>query len=414
MKKIVLSVYLFLIAAFCVSSQSFQTQIINKNIQTLQLKASNDFNMPVIRLNSDDVLEISFDELSHDSKYYGYEVLHCNADWTLSPTEFSENLIPDVISLGEMSFNTTVQYTHYRFYLPNENIRFKFSGNYVLKIYENNDPDDLIAIARFSIVDARINIEGKVRSNTDTEINGAMQQLDFYIYPNNYTIQDAYRELKIAVFQNRRLDNAVSDLQPTYISRDKLSYINNRALIFEGGNEYRGFDFSSVYTYSENIEQISYKKPYYNVELANDRIAPRVPYTHLRDANGRYVINLQRSRYPDTEADYAFVYFTLPTEQPFFDGAVYLLGDINHNLLDNEARMFYNSQRKAYEKVFLLKQGGYNYQYVFQAKGSKAASAARIGGSHWQTENEYAIFVYHRPFGERYDKLIGVEIVNSR
>jgi hypothetical protein len=30
----------------------------------------------------------------------------------------------------------------------------------------------------------------------------------------------------------------------------------------------------------------------------------------------------------------------------------------------------------------------------------------KIEGNAWETENEYSIYVYHRPFGSRYDKLI--------
>jgi hypothetical protein len=29
-----------------------------------------------------------------------------------------------------------------------------------------------------------------------------------------------------------------------------------------------------------------------------------------------------------------------------------------------------------------------------------------VEGNAWETDNEYAIYVYHRPFGCRYDKLI--------
>ena len=34
-------------------------------------------------------------------------------------------------------------------------------------------------------------------------------------------------------------------------------------------------------------------------------------------------------------------------------------------------------------------------------------------GSHWDTENDYAIFVYHREEGTYYDQLISVQYLNS-
>ena len=77
--------------------------------------------------------------------------------------------------------------------------------------------------------------------------------------------------------------------------------------------------------------------------------------------------------------------------------------------------MTYNPQTKAYEKDMLLKQGGYNYLYAVVPNGNKSTSLYQNGdiqvmnkieGNAWETENEYTIYVCHRPFGSRYDKLI--------
>ena len=78
-----------------------------------------------------------------------------------------------------------------------------------------------------------------------------------------------------------------------------------------------------------------------------------------------------------------------------------------------ESRMTYNAQLKCYEKILLLKQGGYNFVYAFKEKGKKQATLLRTEGSYWQTENEYTIFVYHRGFGERYDKLLSVRSLTN-
>ena len=57
------------------------------------------------------------------------------------------------------------------------------------------------------------------------------------------------------------------------------------------------------------------------------------------------------------------------------------------------------------------KQGGYNFQYWFVPKGTSKASVEKVDGSYWQTGNEYSIYVYHRGWGERYDRLIGVKSI---
>ncbi|MBD98356.1 MAG: hypothetical protein CMO34_00800 [Verrucomicrobia bacterium] len=61
----------------------------------------------------------------------------------------------------------------------------------------------------------------------------------------------------------------------------------------------------------------------------------------------------------------------------------------------------------------MLKQGYYNYQYVFLPKGSEKGDEAMVEGTHAEAENDYYFFVYHRKIGEIYDRLIGFDVKNS-
>ncbi|MEG1999419.1 MAG: hypothetical protein RR015_05330 [Bacteroidales bacterium] len=56
----------------------------------------------------------------------------------------------------------------------------------------------------------------------------------------------------------------------------------------------------------------------------------------------------------------------------------------------------------------MLKQGSYNYQYLFVPKGETKGKSSVIEGNKYQTSNEYRVNVYHRRPGERYDRLIGI------
>jgi hypothetical protein len=111
----------------------------------------------------------------------------------------------------------------------------------------------------------------------------------------------------------------------------------------------------------------------------------------------------------DTEGDYMFVNFMLPAKEPFFDGQIYVGGDFNFNLFNENAKIKYDFNAGMYFYRTLLKQGGYNYQYRFLQKNSSKASVEKVDGSFWQTNNEYGIFIYYRPIGGRYDRLIGVK-----
>ncbi len=413
MKKLIF-LYSILIC-LAVSSQTYRTKIFNPQIKTLQISLSGaKFSLPIMELNSSDFLLVSFDEMSHGNHSYSYKVIHCNADWTpsgLNATEYLTGYTTANITNYVQSLNTTYLYTHYAFQLPNNDMGFKISGNYVIQIYEDNNVENPIAQACFSIVEPHVSIAGTIRGNTDTELSGRLQQLDFDLMFNGYSVRDAASEIKVVVRQNNRIDNQVADLQPTYISTSKLSYINNKTLIFEGGNEYHRFDISGVYAAGEGVANIQFTKPYYDAFLYDNKIQNSKIYSSDQDVNGKFVINLQNSQNDDTEADYMFVHFNLPTKQPFFDGRLYLGGEFNYNQLNDAVRMNYDGKTESYVQTILLKQGGYNYQYWFVPKGETKAAVERVDGSHWQTSNEYTIYVYHRPWGERYDKLVGVKVI---
>lgn len=417
MKKSILLLFIS-IAGFISSQNIYRTQILKPNIKTLQVGIKDQkFLLPIIELNGSEVLKISFDEMSHEMHSFGYKVIHCNADWTpsnLMTNEYLGGYTTANITDYTLSVNTTFLYTHYRFDLPNEDINLKISGNYAVIIYEDNNFDKPIAQACFSVVEPRVNINATVRGNTDTELNGRLQQIDFNIALKGYSVRDPNAEIKVVVRQNNRTDNEIRGVQPTFISGSKLDFTNNKQLIFEGGNEFHRFDISSVYAASEGIAEIKYKQPHYEVFLNPDKIQKSKTYMQNFDVNGKFLINYQESNEnADSEADYMFVHLSLPTQQPYFDGQLYLGGEFNYNLLNDISRLKYDTNAGMYYQTLLLKQGGYNYQYWFVPKGSTKASVEKVDGSYWETGNEYTIYVYHRAWGERYDKLIGVKQVGN-
>ncbi|MDR2825136.1 MAG: DUF5103 domain-containing protein [Prevotellaceae bacterium] len=412
MKKIFFAI--ILMSNFCLgNSQIFRTQIFDSQIKTLQIGVAGvDFSLPVINLNGDATLAVSFDELSHEAHTYHYRVLHCNADWTPSQvitTEYISGFIQGDITDYTLSVSTLVNYTHYRLALPNDEMQFKISGNYVVQIYEY-DVNQPIAQACFSVAEPRVEISGRVRGNTDTELNGALQQLDLEVDISGYPVTDPRNDIKVTVRQNQRIDNQVVDLKLTFLNGSKLSFINNKKLIFEGGNEYHRFDISSLYAASYGLEYVNYDGKINNAYLTS-YFCPRT-YIYEPDVNGKFLINFQEAFYDvETEADYVQVHFSFDAGEPFFDGNVYVCGDFNNNLTDDASRMKYIIENGKYILTYLLKQGGYNYQYWFVPKNQQTASLRRTDGSFWQTRNEYTVYVYQRAWGERYDKLIGVKVI---
>jgi len=414
MKHLLLIVILFL-NINAVFSQRYRTQVFDSEIKTLQVNVgNNNLQLPVVELGGNESITISFDQLSHEAHYYSYRLIHCNADWTasaISTNEFLRGFTNSDIRDFALSQTTTVIYTHYAFSLPNDEMQFTVSGNYAVIICEDNKWDKPVAVVCFSVVEPKVLIEAKVRGNTDIELNRRLQQLDFDVLLRGFRINDINNDLKVVVRQNNRSDNEVTNLKPTFIANDKLNYINNKNLIFEGGNEFHRFDISSVYRAAIGLDAIRFQQPNYHAFIIPNKINTSRVYVHDFDVNGKFIINCQEAIYDvNTEADYMYVHFILSKPEPFFDGKVFIGGEWNYNLLNDNALMQYDLSGKYYFKTVLLKQGGYNFQYLFLPKNSNKASLEPIEGSFWQTGNEYTIYVYYRPFGARFDRLIGFKI----
>ncbi|MDR3269311.1 MAG: DUF5103 domain-containing protein [Tannerella sp.] len=416
-KRIYQWIGLCLLAGMGLQAQTvYRTAIYTNQIKSLLVKAEGELiSAPHIELNGLRALEVTFDALNHIQGRYAYSLIHCDADWKksmLSPIEYMDGFQGMSIDDAAQAINTTTHYTNYRLLLPNDNIRFKVSGNYALLVYEEDRPDKIVFSARFAVYEPLVGIEAKVSGNTDLTFHKMHQQVGFQLLTKNVSIPYPQTDLKIHVYQNNRPDNVATHLQPSSISGNRLTYEHIPELIFEAGNEYRRIEFLTHRYNGMNIDHIRYFNPYYHADVTIDRSRTQQPYLYDQDQNGRFFVRCSGCQEPDTEADYYIVHFTYASDE-MRNGNLYLLGDLFQNLLDENSLMEYNTENGQYEKAVLLKQGYYNYQYVFRPEGETQGQLSGTEGSFYQTENEYAILVYYRPMGARYDRLIGIATVRN-
>lgn len=395
----------------------YQTRSFSQNIRSLQAYNYNrQPNYPLIVLNSEETIQISFDDLGQEVSTYSYEIIHCDANW--NPSEVSETAYLEGFSSGYISDYQTSDYayftyTHFALTLPNNDVQFLASGNYVVLIYLDNDAEKIVAQACFSVVENLVGIDAKASASTDLSYRGKLQQLSIEVDYSEVQELRSSNDVNLCIQQNQRKDNQVVNLKPTFFGANLLKYQNNTQLIFDAGSEFRNFDISSIRNYGNRVEKIAYYKPYYHATLYPDEIRSTQFYDDYPDVNGRCLTNLQESDYSNIEADYFFVHFSLPVEHPFIEGELHLLGELNNYRFDNNSRLKYNAETNAYEKILLLKQGGYDYAYAYIPSYGSKGSLSEIEGDFWKTNNEYAIYVYYRPFGAQYDRLIGFAVVSG-
>ncbi len=395
-----------------------QTNHIFKNsIKTIQLhKEEWELSYPMIEINSNEKLLLSFDDLSDNVGDYYYSFIHCDATWNASSLleqDYLEGFPENQIINYEYSFNTTVKYIHYKLTFPNEDVSFKISGNYILIIYQNYDKSDVLLTRRFMVTENLVDVGASMRRPANTQFFDDGQEIQIAVKYPRYSIFDPYSEVKVAVSQNGRWDNAVLFDKPSFVRTSELIYDFDRRNIFYGGSEYRYFDIKSMRYQTQYIQYIDFKHPYYHVSLFPSKSKARISYFYEQDINGRYYIRIQEGDNNEIEADYAKVYFTLKKETPFNMGEVYIYGALSDWNCNDNSHMIYNFETRAYEGSLFLKQGYYNYEYVVKENGSTYADNTFIEGSHYETENDYLIFIYHRAAGSRYDRIVGYAMVNS-
>lgn len=412
-----LFLFFFLSCIMLGAQTPLRTFVNDGRVKSLQVKVAGMIvSDPAIPLDGEEQLEVNFDVLGNGFSRYTYSVVHCNADWTPSiilPMEYMNGFQSSPIDDFVNSRATTTAYSNYRLFLPNEDVQLKLSGNYAIQVFDEAQPGTVLFTACFFVTESVVSIDTQIRGNTDIDMNRAHQQLDFTVNHKDFPIPHPLMDLKLYVYQNDRWDNRVTDLRPSAIQRDQLVYSHLRELIFRGGNEYRRMEFLSNQYNGMGVESVQFHNPYYHVTLLPDGPRGNRTYQYDQDQNGRFFVRCSRCSEPDMEADYYIVHFTLQSDK-LSGGDVYLNGQFVNNAYGEESRMTYDEERGQYEKSLLLKQGSYNYQYLFVSEGESVGQTLPFEGDFSQTENEYTIAVYYRPIGQRYDRLIGFTKVANR
>jgi hypothetical protein len=395
--------------------------IVNENIvyrpsikTVLLYKSGFEMSAPVIMLNSGEKLQLSFDDLNGDLKRYKFTITHCEADWStsaeLTVSDYIDGFREDLIDRFAYSYNTTVPYTHYTLIFPTDNLRIKMSGNYLLTVYDE-DPSELVFTKRFMVVESTpVGITGSVHQGSSLTDKFTKQEVDFEVNYNGMQISDPNREIKVVITQNDRWDNAIRNLKPKFVKAGSLDYNYDDRIVFNGGNEFRSFDTKSLLYQSERINKIAFDTGGYNVFLLDDLRRGTKNWVNDKDINGRlYIKNEEHALNSEIESDYAWVNFFLPFDPVLSTGHIYLIGALTDWQVNEGSQLRYNPFKKGYEKRLFLKQGYYNYLYVYKDSRNTQVEEALIEGSHWETENEYMVWVYYREPGGLADRLIAIQ-----
>lgn len=405
-----LTVLLFFTSLFLLHAQGAKESTNVDFIKSIHF-VSSDIQQQFPILSGNETFTLSFDDLlAQDNDYY-FRIKHFNRDWTpsdLFQNQFINGFDNQRINNFRSSFGTLQRYNNYRLTLPNENIQFLASGNYMIEVY---DADDQMVFSRkFLVLDKKSELQAGVFPSQDVGKIRTHHNLQFSITPIGFQIRNPNRDIAVFVMQNSQWEEGFFAPPPQYTSGNRLLYRYAEKTLFAGGNEFFHFDTKDIAAITPRIGLVN-RGLVYEHYLYPSLPRTSLPYSYAPDINGNFQINTLQGNDASIEADYSQVYFRLNQAYELEDEEIYIYGKFNNYELSEENKMFYNPSIEAYEGLLLLKQGFYNYKFVVKKKGQVELNA--ISGSFSATENKYTFLVYHRGIGDLYDALIGATEIQS-
>lgn len=402
--------YITLLFACCILTGQVEEVDPPSDIKTITFGSQKDISiLPIINLNERIYLE--FDVLNNLEEDFYYVIEHFDYDWTpsrLMKSEYLDGMDNLRIFNYENSFNTYQIYSHYRLQIPNPQTRLKVSGNYLIKIFDEND--DLVFSRKFMIMEQQVGVGVQIKRSRNVALINEAQTVDFSIKSNNLNLNNPTETVKTVIVQNNNLKTAIYDLKPQYTLGNELVYRYNDNSLFWGGNEYLFFENKDVRMANLGIQYIDLQDLYHSY-LYTDIDRSSRKYTYNPDINGGFKITVLDRQDPSIEADYTYVHFSLLVEE-FLNQSVYVYGGFNNFSISDDNKMIFNVEKGIYELSMLLKQGFYNYKYVVVDDDNTLFEGA-VSGNFDETENNYKVIVYYRDLGARYDKIIGLGEANS-
>ena len=405
---------ILLCAAFFKTDGQVVSKMISNNIASAQLFSyGNQQGFPVYTLNSGQKLQLEFDDLEGGYKNYYFNFILCDYNWSpcnLSPFDYLKGFTMNRITNYRNSNIALTNYTHYQAFFPDNNSTPTKSGNYLLKVFLDGDTSKIVFTKQFIVVEDKAKVSAEVIQPFNPALFYTHQQIKFSATISGINSFSAAQQVRAVILQNNRWDNALRDINPSFIRGNALEFTRNDLAIFPAGKEWRWVELSSLRLLSDRVDHADFGKTSTDFYLKTDVDKSAQRYVYFPDLNGMYELRTLERRNPFTQGDYATVHFSFASKK--LEEDLFLIGSFTNYHQDDKWKMSYNEEKGLYEASAFLKQGYYNYSYMTSSDDTKFSN--EFEGNYFETENSYTIILYYRGFADRCDKIIGFKQFNSR
>lgn len=382
------------------------------NIKTVTFVQNNQNSIALFSLT--DSFQLQFDDLFANEANYYYEIVHCDYDWKpsqLSKSEYINGFDNIRIQNYTNSVNALQNYSHYTLELPNRQTQFRVSGNYIIKILDEDR--QTVFSRKFILYEDLVSVPVQIKRARNLSVINEMHNVEFSVLSPNILFQNPLKNVKVLIMQNGQFDTAITNIKPQYTIGNDLIYKYDKETQFFGGNEFNYFENKDIRASTSNVNYIDSNGGIYNSHLYTNDARGNKPYTFYPDINGNFLVLNINAENNAIEADYAWVFFTLSAPTYFGKKDIYINGMFNNYALVPENKMDFNKAKNVYEKAIMIKQGFTNFQYVISDANGNIDQGNAIDGNFYQTESNYFVIAYYRENNARYDRVVGKGVASS-
>ncbi len=350
--------------------------------------------------------------------------VHCSANWEESENSFLENIVSNRTSAIRWSSAPLLsKYYNYRGTLkvPNGQVKFEYSGNWKMKLYDYDNPERAIAEVKFFVVIPKARCEAVVIGDfykpDYSFVSPSGKIAEARVYSRENLIDD--RIFAVVFYNNHRWNEPIAaSLEPEIEKMNEVwkykptVYVSGFASMgkifrVEGlpmENEYRVLDLSSTTRYPLGAGAV--RKP-----LSDYR---RTGSYSERDDDGAMIT----SSVADFEDEYANFEFVLNPDGWISLRDVYVVGSFNGWTPSAKWQMSYDAKSGKYRLRNFVKRARHNYMYATGDYDVETGKVERIaydeyeGNASSSSHTLYA-FVYYRSleYGG-YDEIIAAVAIS--
>ncbi|MFP4228107.1 MAG: type IX secretion system plug protein domain-containing protein [Salinivenus sp.] len=379
-----------------------------ESIRTIQLyRGEDERRLPVLSLQDESSLTLEFDLMEAEGRPLTVRFFPADRKWerTLSPSRAMDSYTDDDLVDYRPSRGTEVDYTHYSYTFPNDDISFQVSGNYVLQVTERGRRDSVLFERPFFVTEDVGSLESTLESfPVPGQQLPSIRPLAKYDPPSSLE-GDPFGYAACFV-RNGQLGEARCEERPRLGSQPRLEFeVSRRQAFGPVASDYR-VDLGNLNA-GRRIERADRTVSPFQVLLEPDyaRFSGEPPRDVL---NGQIVVRgaVEGRSDPALTAEYVRTTFAFvpPDEQPL-PGGLTVAGSFSGMSPDQGANMRWASNRRRYEGEVLLKQG--RYQYFYEASDPELTEELRRMQS-VERQNAFTTFLYYEDPSRGTDRLLQV------